>query len=129
MSRHQIAHRVRAGSWRALRRAVYIQERRYAVLTVREQHTTAVVVTLMTRPDGVVASRGQPLRCSPGSSRHGAEVTPGDSPAGRHTCLALPGSCRPDAALVETQGGLAQLRPLGDDNLGRKTGLTRAKGG
>jgi len=33
MSRHQIAHRVRTGSWRALRRAVYIQERRYAALT------------------------------------------------------------------------------------------------
>ena len=56
MSRHQIAHRVRTGHWRALRRSVYIQERRYAVLTTREQHSTAVVATLMTRPDEVVAS-------------------------------------------------------------------------
>ena len=56
MSRHQIAHRVRTRRWRALRRAVYIQERRYAALTMREQHTTAVVATLMARPDGVVAS-------------------------------------------------------------------------
>ncbi len=56
MSRHQIAHRVRSGTWRALRRAVYIQERRYAVLTAREQHTTAVVATLMARPDDAVAS-------------------------------------------------------------------------
>jgi hypothetical protein len=56
MSRHQIAHRVRTGGWRALRRAVYIQERRYAVLSVREQHTAAVVATLMARPEAVVAS-------------------------------------------------------------------------
>lgn len=56
MSRHQIAHRVRTGRWRALRRSVYILERRYAVLTAREQHTTAVVATLMARPDEVVAS-------------------------------------------------------------------------
>ena len=56
MSRHQIAHRVRTGCWRTLRRAVYIQQRRYAVLTAREQHTTAVVATLMARPDEVVAS-------------------------------------------------------------------------
>ena len=56
MSRHQIAHRVRTGSWRPLRRAVYIQEQRYAALTVRERHTTAVVATLMTRRDGVVVS-------------------------------------------------------------------------
>lgn len=56
MSRHQIAHRVRTGSWRALRRSVYIQEPRYAGLSVREQHTAAVVATLMTRPDAVVAS-------------------------------------------------------------------------
>lgn len=56
MSRHQIAHRVRTGSWRALQRSVYIQERRYAMLTAREQHTTAVVATLMTKPDEVVAS-------------------------------------------------------------------------
>ena len=56
MSRHQVAHRVRTRSWRALRRAVYIQERRYAALTVRERHTTAVVATLMTRADAVVAS-------------------------------------------------------------------------
>jgi hypothetical protein len=56
MSRHQIAHRIRTGTWRALRRAVYIQERRYAALTVREQHTTAVVATLMARQEEVVAS-------------------------------------------------------------------------
>ena len=56
MSRHQVAHRVRTGSWRALRRSVYIQERRYAALTAREQHTAAVVATLMARPDAVVAS-------------------------------------------------------------------------
>ena len=56
MSRHQIAHRVRTGGWRALRRAVYIQERRYAALSVREQHTAAVVATLMARPEAVVAS-------------------------------------------------------------------------
>lgn len=56
MSRHQVAHRVRTRSWRALRRAVYIQERRYAALTAREQHTAAVVATLMVRPDPVVAS-------------------------------------------------------------------------
>ena len=56
MSRHQIAHRVRTRSWRALRRAVYIQERRYAGLSPREQHTAAVVATLMARPEAVVAS-------------------------------------------------------------------------
>ena len=56
MSRHQIAHRVRTGGWRALRRAAYIQERRYAALSVREQHTAAVVATLMARPEAVVAS-------------------------------------------------------------------------
>jgi len=52
MSRHQIvAHRVRTRNWRPLRR-VYIEERRYAALTEREQHTTAVVATLMARADG-----------------------------------------------------------------------------
>jgi len=56
MSRHQIAHRVRTGSWRALRRTVYIQAQRYAELTAREQHTTAVVATLMARPDDIAAS-------------------------------------------------------------------------
>ena len=56
MSRHQIAHRVRTCSWRTLRRGVYIQEQGYAALTVRERHTTAVVATLMTRPEGVAAS-------------------------------------------------------------------------
>lgn len=56
LSRHQVAHRVRTRSWRALRRAVYIQERQYAALTVREQHTIAVVATLMARPDAGVAS-------------------------------------------------------------------------
>ena len=56
LSRHQIAQRVRARSWRPLRRAVYIEERRYAALSEREQHTTAVIATLMARVDGVVAS-------------------------------------------------------------------------
>lgn len=56
MSRHQIAQRVRAGSWRPLRRAVYIDESRYAVLNPSEQHLTAVVATLMARTDGAVAS-------------------------------------------------------------------------
>jgi len=56
LSRHQIAQRVRTRSWRPLRRAVYIEERRYAVLSEREQHTTAVIATLMARVDGVVAS-------------------------------------------------------------------------
>ena len=56
MSRHQIAHRVRTGGWLALRRTVYIQERRFAALSAREQHTAAVVATLMTRPEAVVAS-------------------------------------------------------------------------
>jgi len=56
MSRHQIAQRVRSHDWRPLRRAVYIQERRYAALNQREQHTTAVVATLMARPDGGVIS-------------------------------------------------------------------------
>jgi len=51
MSRHQIAHRVRTRSWRPLRRTVYIQENRYAALTSREQHMTAVVATLMARLD------------------------------------------------------------------------------
>ena len=51
MSRHQIAHRARTRSWRSLRRTVYIQEHRYAALTSREQHTTAVVATLMARPE------------------------------------------------------------------------------
>ena len=57
MSRHQIAQRVRARHWRPLRRAVYIEERRYAALNDREQHMTAVVATLMARADGVVASQ------------------------------------------------------------------------
>ena len=52
MSRHQIAHRVRTRNWRPLRRAVYIEERRYAALTEREQHTTVVVATLLARADG-----------------------------------------------------------------------------
>jgi hypothetical protein len=56
MSRHQIAQRVRTRTWRPLRRAVYIEERRYAALSHREQHTTAVVATLMARADGSVAS-------------------------------------------------------------------------
>lgn len=56
MSRHQIAHRVRTRSWRPLRRAVYIEARRYAVLSEREQRMTAVIATLMARADGVVAS-------------------------------------------------------------------------
>lgn len=56
MSRHQVAHRVRTGGWRALRRSVYIQERRYSALTGREQHLTAVVATLRARPDASVAS-------------------------------------------------------------------------
>ena len=51
LSRHQIAHRVRTRSWRSLRRTVYIQERRYAGLTSREQHATAVVATLLARSD------------------------------------------------------------------------------
>ena len=56
MSRHQIAHRVRTRTWRPLRRAVYIEERRYAALSDREQHGAAVVATLMARADGSVAS-------------------------------------------------------------------------
>ena len=56
MSRHQIAHRVRTRSWRPLRRAVYIEEPRYAVLSDRDQRMTAVIATLMARDDGVVAS-------------------------------------------------------------------------
>jgi hypothetical protein len=56
MSRHQIAQRARSHSWRPLRRGIYIQEQRYAALNVREQHTTAVIATLMARPDEVVAS-------------------------------------------------------------------------
>ena len=56
MSRHQIAQRVRSDKWRPLRRAVYIQEQRYAVLNDREQHTAAVIATLMTRPEAAVAS-------------------------------------------------------------------------
>ena len=56
MSRHQIAQRVRTRSWRPLRRAVYIEERRYAALSEREQHMSAVIATLMARADGVVAS-------------------------------------------------------------------------
>lgn len=56
MSRHQSAHRVRTGGWRTLRRGVYIQERRYAGLNVGEQHTAAVVATLMRIPEAVVAS-------------------------------------------------------------------------
>jgi hypothetical protein len=56
LSRHQVAHRVRTGNWRALRRSVYIRERRYAGLTGREKHIAAVVATLMTGPDAVVAS-------------------------------------------------------------------------
>ncbi|MEP7035483.1 MAG: hypothetical protein ABI662_11460 [Dermatophilaceae bacterium] len=56
MSRHQIAHRVRTLGWRALRRGVYIQARRYSALSVREQHTAAVVATLISRPEDVVAS-------------------------------------------------------------------------
>lgn len=51
MSRHQIAHRVRTLNWRPLRRAVYIQEQRYAALNSREQHTTTVVASLMARTD------------------------------------------------------------------------------
>ena len=47
---------MRTRSWRPLRRAVYIEERRYAALTKREQHTTAVLATLMARVDGGVAS-------------------------------------------------------------------------
>jgi hypothetical protein len=56
MSRHQVAQRVRAGLWRQLRRAIYIEQLRYAGLTDREQHAAAVVATLMARPDDVVAS-------------------------------------------------------------------------
>jgi hypothetical protein len=56
MSRHQIAQRVRTSSWRPLRRGVYIRERRYAALTDREQHTAAVIATLIARPEGAVAS-------------------------------------------------------------------------
>jgi len=56
MSRHQIAQRVRSDKWRPLRRAVYIQEQRYAALNDREQHTAAVIATLMTRPEAAVAS-------------------------------------------------------------------------
>jgi hypothetical protein len=51
MSRHQIARRVRTLSWRPLRRALYIEERRYAELSDREQHMAAVVATLMARAD------------------------------------------------------------------------------
>lgn len=39
-----------------MRRTVYMEERRYAALNEREQHTTAVVATLMARSDGAVAS-------------------------------------------------------------------------
>lgn len=56
LSRHQIAQRVRTGLWRRMRRTVYIQERRYAVLGEREQHLTAVVGTVMGRNDGAAAS-------------------------------------------------------------------------
>lgn len=56
LSRHQIAQRVRARSWRPLRRAVYIEERRYAALSEREQHLTAVIATLMAYAQGVGAS-------------------------------------------------------------------------
>jgi hypothetical protein len=56
MSRHQVAQRIRAGRWRTLRRAIYVTEQRYAALTAREQHATAVVAALMTRADGAVAS-------------------------------------------------------------------------
>lgn len=56
LSRHQIAQRVRTRRWRPLRRAVYIEERRYAALTDRDQHLAAVVATLRARASGVVAS-------------------------------------------------------------------------
>jgi len=42
---------VRTRRWRPLRRAVYIHERRYAALNVREQHAAAVIATLKARPD------------------------------------------------------------------------------
>jgi hypothetical protein len=57
LSRHQIAQRVRTRGWRPLRRAVYIEERRYAALSEGDQHLTAVIATLMARADGVVASQ------------------------------------------------------------------------
>jgi len=57
LSRHQIAQRVRTRGWRPLRRAIYIEERRYAALSERDQHLTAVIATLMARADDVVASQ------------------------------------------------------------------------
>lgn len=56
MSRHQIAHRVRTRAWRPLRRAAYIEERRYAAFSDRDRHGAAVIATLLTRADGTVAS-------------------------------------------------------------------------
>jgi len=69
LSRHQIAQRVRSRSWRPLRRGVYILERRYAALDVREQHTSAVVATLMAREDEA-AGGASPLA----AHGHGAAV-------------------------------------------------------
>jgi len=56
MTRHQVAQRVRTGTWRQMRRAVYLQERRYSALNARDQHAAAVVATLMARQDGAIAS-------------------------------------------------------------------------
>jgi hypothetical protein len=76
MSRHQIGHRVRTRCWRPLRRAVYIEERRYAALSPREQHATAVVATLMAR-DGVGDSQDEvgDSRNEIGSSRNGVRAS------------------------------------------------------
>lgn len=48
-SRHQVAHRVRTGRWRALHRGVYTTASLYDALPVREQHALAVVATMHTR--------------------------------------------------------------------------------
>lgn len=56
LSAHQIAHRVRTGRWRSLRRNVYSCSSLYDALPARDQHVLAVVATLLTRPGTEVAS-------------------------------------------------------------------------
>jgi hypothetical protein len=56
LSPHQVAHRVRTGRWRRLRRNVYSCSSLYDVLPTRQQHALAVIATMLTRPETEVAS-------------------------------------------------------------------------
>jgi hypothetical protein len=53
---HQIAQRVRSGSWLALRRQVYTLASGFTALPARDQHVLRLVATLMTRGETHVAS-------------------------------------------------------------------------